>query len=194
MDDRAIMSLSESDEQTVDVLAVLEQEFSIIDKNEQYAFQNWYLSQLNSLDGCRAMLKAQYEAMKRELDTRQRALEYRWYDDFRTAVEADLALPENSKKKSLNYLQGKAGTRKGKDKLVVTDEAKAVNWALENDCGEAVDMKLARTSSLMGSYKATKAAPDGCEIVPATTSFFPKRVQPALAMEDKPKELESNEE
>ncbi len=186
-------AIVEQDPDMVDVLGALNEEFALIDQQDAVAFQNWYMAQLNSINACRAELKVQIEVMKRELDTRQRALEYRWYDDFKQAVEADLDKPGYGKK-SVNYLQGRAGFRKGKDKLVVTDEAAAVSWALDNDCAGAVDMKLARTTLLMESYQATKKKPAGCDIIPAKESFFPKMEKYQLPAEPEKARLPEQEE
>jgi len=184
------MTLSEADP----ILLALQSEFELIDQGQAQSFQNWYLGQLNSLDACRAVLKDQYQAMLHELDGRQRALEWRWYNDFRNAVEADLADPANKGKKSVNYLQGKAGYRKSREKLVVNDEAAAVAWAIENDCQGAIDMRLARTTPLIEKYQADKVVPDGCEISPAAEGFFPKRSLAELPAEDKQLQLEQENE
>lgn len=176
------------------ILLALEEEFAIIDRQQENWLPNWYLGKLNTIEALEAVLKHQYAIMLRELAARKRLLEYSWFEPFKLAVELDLDKPENAKKKSVNYLQGRAGNRASKQSLVVVDESKAIDWALANDCQDAVDIKLARKKPLLEKYLADGVKPDGCEIVEATEKFFPSIEKPALESSPEPKRLEQENE
>lgn len=186
MPDEKTTELAEKDP----ILLALEEEFSRIDKEQEYSFQNRYLAEFNSIEACKSALKHQYGVMLKELAARKTVLQYHWHDAFKQAVKEDLAKPENSKKKSVNYLQGRAGYRKSKLHLLVNDEAAAIDWALENDCEGAVDTTLRYKILLLEKYQADGKVPDGCDVIQPKESFFPMAARPVLEAVPEPKELE----
>ena len=70
----------------------------------------WYLKRMGHVASERSILKAQYKAMMARLDNIERHLRWRWSEVFAGMVEETIA-SEGGKKKSVNYLEGKAGFR-----------------------------------------------------------------------------------
>ncbi len=162
-----------------EALLMLEDAFSHIDEQQEYALQNWYLAELNKATACRTKLKEQYAVMLAQIDEHEKQLHWRWGDKFREAVEDDLA-EQKGKKRSVDYLQGRAGFRMGKSSLEIADEDMAVKWAMENDCKSALKLKITRKGPLIKAFEADGIIPDGCVVRPAEDKFFPARPKPEL--------------
>jgi len=141
---------------------------------------NWYLGKLAAIKAKNALLKEQYQIILRSYENDQRQLEYRWGDEFKATVLDDLAQQKGSKR-SVDYLQGRAGLRKGKDSLAVLDEAKAIAWAKDNSLPEAVKTtESILKTPLLEQFLSDGLVPDGCEFVSAADAFYPAPSRPLL--------------
>lgn len=153
---------------------------------------NAYLARLANIDHGRAVAAEQYARIQKMFDGRERSLEYTKGAEFRAIAEADIA--SNPKGRFFQYAMGRVQIRAGKDKLVVNDEAAAIQWAKDVEAVEAINTtESIRKTPLMDHFKETGEVPDGCEIIEATDKFYPavsKRLLPGTQtrgmLEDKP--------
>ncbi len=164
------------------VLRELEAAFEIVDQRQEHWLPNWYLGQVNSIEAGLAKTEEQYKIIKAAFANRRKQLEYRWGAEFQATVCEDID-KQHGKKRSVDYLQGRAGHRAGRDKLVVHDDEKAAVWANNNNLGDAVKIEVTTTilkKPLMEHVVATGEVPDGCEFVPAEDKFYPAVSKPLL--------------
>ena len=98
----------------------------------------WFLGQLNQLDAAEEVIKAQTKRLLAEIDTRRKALRWKYGQPMQAQVEADLA-KQKGRKRSVNYPTGTAGFRAsgGKERLAVENEVVAIGHA-ESVCPAAV--------------------------------------------------------
>jgi len=160
-------------------IAMLESSFALVDARQDQSFQNWYLSQWNGADATRAKIKEQAAIMLRQVDMIQKQLQYLHGQEFRACVEDDIA-DQKGKKRSVDYLSGRAGMRQGKTSIEVFDEKLAIQWCKDNNCESALDDKLARKTPLAEAFEADGVIPDGCIVHPAEDKFYPALSKPRL--------------
>ena len=160
------------------ILLMLQEEFARIDQKPDQWLQNWYLGKFKDADAAEARVKEQYKVMLAQIDQVRKHLAWKYGDQFREAVEADLDA-QGGKKRSVDYLQGRAGFRKGKTSIEVLDEKAAIEWC-EKNCPEALSPKLARKTPLAAMFEADGIVPDGCQVHPAEDRFYPAVPQPRL--------------
>ncbi len=158
-----------------DVLAALEAAFAGIAPPPTDAPENfctWYVDIWNGVEEAKARVTAQYEAMIRGLESKQKSLQYFKGQEFRQRIAAMIEAT-GGKKKSINLLTGKTGYRTVKGTLQINDEEAAMAWA-EQNCPEAVKVtkRLVKTP-LMDYLKDTGELPDGCELTDDVEKFYP---------------------
>lgn len=139
----------------------------------------WYLSKLGECDAMEERVKEQATRILAGINARRRALEWKWGREFRAQVERDLA-NQKGKKKSVDYLTGRAGFRAAGERLVIKDAE-----ALEKWCGENYPegLKLSLSASKIKEYiKESGEVPPGAEFVPKQERFYPS-VENALLTE-----------
>ncbi len=163
--------ISELVEKTPAVL-MLESAFELVDQREGHALQNFFLAELSRIAAERAMLKEQSAIIASQIDQREKALYWRFDKEFQAAVGVNLA-EQKGKKRSVDYLQGKAGYRMGKTSLEITDEEAAIAWAMENGCKDALKLRVARKGPFIKVFEADGIIPDGCVVHPTEDKFFP---------------------
>jgi hypothetical protein len=134
----------------------------------------WYLRKLAELDAAEAMIDEQAKRMKSQIGARRKALEWKWGEPFRAQVDADIQA-QGGKKKSVDYLTGRAGYRAvgGRPKVTITDEAQAIA-AAERACPAAVKKSLLLTP-LLDHVKATGEVLPGTDytVTPKEERFYP---------------------
>lgn len=167
------------------ILLALQAEFDLIAAPEQkmeHWLPNWYLGKVNDIDAARKRVKEQAKVMIAQLDNAEKYLAYRWGQEFQACVDDDIA-KQKSKKRSIDYLQGRAGYRKGRDSLLVNDEDQAIEWA-ETHCPEAVvtSKRLVKTP-LLDMVKEHGIIPDGCDYQESKDNFYPAVYQLRLEQE-----------
>ncbi len=162
-------------------ILMLESAFELVDQRGNHALQNFFLAELSRMDAERAMLKEQAAIIAAQIDQREKALYWRFGKEFEQLVKADVA-EQKGDKKSVDYLQGRAGRKIGKESLEVFDEKLAVTWALKIGCIKAIELVVARKTPLMDWAKANGGLPKGCGCVihPAEDNFFPALPTPRL--------------
>jgi len=95
----------------------------------------WFLRRNGNIAGERATLMSQYKKKMLVLDAIDKHMIWQWHDPMSKVVAKDIE-EQRGKKKSFDYLEGRAGFRKGK-KCKVTDEEEAKAWAHKH-CPEAI--------------------------------------------------------
>lgn len=144
--------------------------------NEQWLVEKmpeWYIGKKAELNAAREIIKEQAKRMLAQIDAREKVIDWNWAEQFQAQVNTDLRA-QGGKKKSIDYLTGRAGWRStgGKPTLVVEDEAKALAMA-ELMCPEAVTRKL-KTSVLL-KYAQANEPLDGTRVEQTgkVESFYP---------------------
>lgn len=94
------------------------------------SFADWGVREINLTKAMAERAKAQGKAMHAQLMRRAEYIEKRYAAELQAAVDADLAI-QPGKKESVNYLFGRAGYRKRKDKVVVEDEQAVIAFCEE---------------------------------------------------------------
>ena len=147
----------------------------------------WYLGRLAEFDALREVVKVQCNKMLAQVAARQKALEWKWGQQFQAQVNQDLQA-QGGKKKSVDYPTGRAGFRStgGKPTLVIRDEDEALA-AAEVVCPDAVKRTL-RKAELKEFLAAGNTLP-GAELQPTEKrdTFYPTVEQPALPAAEQPR-------
>ncbi len=92
---------------------------------------NWLLRKLANLDTEKTRVKAQAEAILRQLDTDREGLLYLYGSQLEAFTRQELAKTGN-RRKSLTLLQGTCGFRTVPARMSVTDAAAALDYAKAN--------------------------------------------------------------
>lgn len=124
-------------------------------EKEDYSWlPSWFLKRHGHVAAERATLMSQYKRKMAVLDAIEKYMTWRWHGTLSGVVEADIE-KQKGKKKSFDYLEGRAGFRTGR-KCEIVDEEEAMAWAHEH-CPEAVKV----TEYLRVSYLPKKQTPPG---------------------------------
>ena len=97
-----------------------------------------------------------------------------------------MVVDQGGKRKSVNFLTGRAGFRTKKPTLNVVDEEAFKAWYFEQpddirkELADCFDMKLARKTPVVEYHNSTGDIPAGCEMVEAHDAFYPTSDVPAL--------------
>ena len=127
----------------------------------------------------KARLEIAYQAKKKQLETEERALDYRLGAALRDEIDKQFQEGKGGNRKSIRNLFGKVGYRKVAARIVVTvlDEEKAIEQA-EEHCPEAIKIRksLSKTA-LRKLYEDTGQELEGTRIdeIPEYQKFY---VQP----------------
>ena len=147
-----------------------------------------FLEKLAALDAVDAKVEEQIDRIKRQQLAKRKALWWNYGNEFEAQVRREIAA-QGGKKKSRDYVHGRAGLRKtgGKETVIVEDEDAATN-AAELLCPEAVKRSLSK-AKLLKHIKDTGEVLPGTRIetTPTKDDFYPKRP-------DGMPELESDEQ
>lgn len=106
---------------------------------------SWFLKRHGHVAGERATLMSQYRKKMAVLDAIDKHMSHRWHKTLSEVVAEDISQQEG-KKKSFDYLEGRAGFRM-LTKCDVHDEEEAKQWASEH-CPDAIKV----TENLRVSY------------------------------------------
>jgi phage host-nuclease inhibitor protein Gam len=120
--------------------------------------------------GFRAQIEAAKEACRMivaEIQHRRDHVFREHGEEFEASLRADLALA--GRKKSRTYTTGKAGFRKGQDKVEVTDEKRALDWA-EFNAPASVKRTLVGKTDLKKRLRKGESIP-GVQLAPGTDSI-----------------------
>lgn len=160
------MMAKDAEEQKVQSVPIQKQSFQI-DTEEK---ASWVIGKRNALESRRTILKAQYDAMKKDIDNDLRAWEFCFLEKLKWFVRS--SLPKD--KKSVKFLTGTAGFRSSPGSLAITDEEKAMAWA-EKNCPDAIVVKKSLSVSTLKEYmKKTGEVPDGTEFSGEEENFYVK--------------------
>lgn len=151
-------------------------------KPPELTIQNFYLKERTRLEWAAGQVDQQVREIKAWVDSiaeqhrgriqnQINQLNIRFGEDFQQAVTADLKA-QGGKKKSFDYILGKAGWRKGKDTIDVADEKKAIAHA-EMHHPQCVKSKLDK-AAMKALYNDGKGELlDGTSFKPGRQEFFP---------------------
>lgn len=142
---------------------------------------SWYLGQQASIDALREQIKQQVEVMMRHLMTQEKALKWKWGAQFQVIVDQKLA-DQKGKKKSVDFLTGKAGYRTKPAKITIIDRAAVKAWC-EEHCLDALELIVQRTTPIKEHIESTGEVPPGIEHTPKHDAFFPALLHPSLEEE-----------
>jgi hypothetical protein len=140
---------------------------------------NWFLGEDVKLDAMEDIIKRNSKALLDAIAARRKAKAMRWGGQFKAAVDRLLKAKGG---KTLKTLFGNAGYRKSQIKIVVNDEAAAIDWALSN-CPEAVKTVLAGTAPLKKAFEASGEAIPGVEVIDPKDQFYPAVEPKSFGME-----------
>lgn len=129
---------------------------------------SWVIGKRNALESKKAILKAQYDAMKKDIENDLRTWDYVFMEKLKAFVRG--AIPHG--KKHIKFLTGTAGFRKGVESLEIENEADAMKWA-ETYCPEAIKTeKRLLVSALKEKIKETGEVPPGTKLNEAGENFY----------------------
>ena len=148
----------------------------------------WFMARTARLKGAREAIKKRYREMMDHLDAEERALHYKWGKEFKQQIDDKLAL-QGSKKKSVNFLTGRAGYRTAKGTILIENNEAAKIWAVANMTDEEltaaisnmnktpfIDRVKPETKVNMDTgeeYTKANDVPDGCKYIPTHEKFYP---------------------
>ena len=162
---------------------------------EKMSIQSFYLSERNRLNIAAASVDAQLKEWKEHLEFlagqlqgriqhELNELNLRFGQKFQQAVNDDLK-QQGGTKKSISYVVGEAGYRKGRSGIVVKDEAKAIADA-EMNHPQLVKSTL-RKREMKTLYDQKKELLAGTEWKEGDNEFFPSIDGKEIAPEFRPK-------
>lgn len=219
MTNEQIEKRKEEDDVFAELVGVFEGRQLMMDALDDDEFCNWYLKQVNYNKTDREKVAEMSAVMLREIDAREKALQYVHGQDFRNRVGNKIK-QQPGKKKSVNFLMGTAGFRAGRESLAVNDMERLAKWLHQKDNEELAlecvnDVKLTETTikilwatigeiwsqavagvrktPLIKYLKQTGDTPEGCELMAPQESFYPWTKTPALPMPDDKPKLEATE-
>lgn len=141
----------------------------------------WFLGQQAMLDALAERVKEQSAVMLRQIETRRRALNWKWGLEFSRQVADDLAA-EKGKRKSVDYATGRAGFRATPGKLTIVDAEQLRAWC-EAHYMDGLKLEISK-SAIDRYFKDTGEVPPGCHYSPPGDRFYPSVEVPVLAREE----------
>ena len=148
----------------------------------------WVLSKIARFKDARELIKKRRKEMIDHIDAEERALFYKWGKPFKDQIDERINL-QGGKKKSVNFLTGRAGYRKAKGSISIENNQAAIDWAVDNL--SSADLKIAiaglNKTPLVESvtlaekvdeetgeiYNEVGGVPDGCIYYPVCEKFYP---------------------
>lgn len=131
----------------------------------------FYLGKLAEFEAVEEAIREQAKAMLGAIQSRRRALAWALGAKFKLAVETDLKR-QTGKKKSVDYITGRAGFRATQPSLSILDEPALKDWCL-NHCEAALELKIQRTTPIKEYIKKTGEVPPGAHWKDAEDRFYP---------------------
>lgn len=141
-------------------------------------FADWYCLTMARLDETEETIKAQAKAMCSAIESRRKALVWKFGAAFKADIDKRLA-EQKGPKKSVSLFTGRAGYRAAKGKLIQHDRKALAAWCVDN-CPDALEIAVARTTPIVDLVQTTGEVPPGCEWVPPGDVFYPRATQAAL--------------
>lgn len=146
--------------------------------NVKMDLPNWYVLTMAQLDDQEERIKAQAKILRNAVETRRKALAWKFGAAVKAEIDKQLAA-QKGPKKSITLAMGSAGYRMAKGKIIQHDRKALAEWCVEH-CVEALDYKVARTTPIVEHIQATGEIPPGVEWIPPGDVFFPRVNQAAL--------------
>ena len=142
-------------------------------RDESLSLAEWYLKVMGECDFVEQRIDEQAAKIKAQVAARRKALEWRFGRDFREQVERDLAQQKNKRKRSIDYITGRAGFRSVPAKVVVVNKDELMNWAAIH-CPDAVPMEpVLHVTPILKHFEATGEEAPGCFIRQKFDKFYP---------------------
>lgn len=148
----------------------------------------WFMMRTARLEDAREAIKKRYKEMLNHLDAEERALHYKFGKPFKQQIDDKLAL-QAGKKKSVNFLTGRAGYRSAKATIVIEDTQAAKIWAVDNMGNDELKVAISslnktpfidevelteKADEETGEiYNEVSNVPDGCRFIHACEKFYP---------------------
>lgn len=149
----------------------------------QMSFPEWFLAVDSELELAEQRIKEQAAKMIAFVQARRKALHWKCGQDFREAVDKDI-VAQSSKKRSKDYLTGRAGYRTAPAKVLVLDSKKLIDWCALN-LPEAVPMEPRLHLTPLKAYiESTGETPPGCDFRKPELRFYPSMAQGQIAEDE----------
>lgn len=173
--------LAEIDPERSELASRFEVELEEYTKANGADVPTFFLSKVAEFKALREQIRKQADILLGHVAAREKALQWVLGGQFRTQVEADLKA-QGGKKRSVDYLTGRAGHRAQPDKFTILDEPALKAWCLEH-CDDALELKIQRTTPIKDHIKSTGEVPPGSHWAPGADKFYPTFDQIELANE-----------
>ncbi len=159
--------------------------FAVTDESKA----NWVLKQMAEaqarIDATQAMIAEEIAAINKRGEEILKPYQGR-VEFFQTAFGTQLAdwakqQLDGRKEKSIKLLHGTIGFRKSADKLIIDDESKAIEWALENGYPGAVKYNIGKTEfkkAYLSNIESNPVLQNIAHIDPAHDEFYCKAESP----------------
>jgi hypothetical protein len=151
----------------------------------------WYMGKEHELDEAVATIKLQADAMIRAFERRRDGLRYRWGAEFKAVVDHKLHM-QGGKKKSVEFLTGRAGYRSSPERLDIVNPAALIPWCMEH-CPSAVEPHIARKTPIKDYIKTTGEVPPGVIFNDKQEQLFPPISRRRLTLTQEPEQGKERE-
>jgi hypothetical protein len=131
----------------------------------------WYCDQIETLKAARERVKAQADRMLRAIDAREQAIAYRYGTQLKALVDRRLS-EQKAKRRSVDFITGRAGYRKVPGKFTIIDHETLRDWCVDN-CREALEIRVQRTTPLKEHVQRTGEVPPGGHWSEPHDRFYP---------------------
>jgi len=183
-----------------ELVAILEQEFELVRQrdekktNDLSFLPEWFLGKIQRMSAARDEIKKRSKELLAHIDAEERALFFRWGEEFRKQV--DNLIAQKGKGKQVKLLTGTAGYRTSGAGIEIIDKEKAIAWALDHLTHAELLAAIPSLNKTPFAEKVQRAevvntdtgevnmevrfVPPGCEVVEKHESFFPAAPKKAL--------------
>lgn len=144
---------------------------TLLDDSTERPLANWFLKVLDECSRAEELVKQQSRAMLAAIERRRNAVKWKFGTLFRSVVDQELSR-QKGRRKSVDFYFGRAGYRKSREKLVITDEQALVEWARQH-APEAIRESIGAKTPIIDAIKRTGELPPGCELREPQDTFYP---------------------
>jgi hypothetical protein len=150
--------------------------------DERMDLADWYVLKMVELDDLEERIKEQAKILRNAAETRRKALAWKYGPEFKRIIDDRLATQKGAKK-SVTLFTGRAGYRMAKGKVVQHDRKALAAWCVDN-CPDALEVTVARTTPIVDAIQKTGEIPPGVDWIPGGDVFYPRTTQAALPQEE----------
>jgi len=150
----------------VDISNEQDEDFHITSEDKA----DWVIKKITGVDDEIDRLEEQHRRRVKQLENEKQFFKERFGKELKAFVRANL----DGRKKSIDFVHGRAGFRKSRETIEIVDKEANLDWAKEN-CPDALREKewTIKTPQIK-LMKETGEMPDGTALKPAKDRFFVK--------------------